>query len=343
MDNQKTKSFWKKPEGWTGRIFLTGIIGGGIFALYKALPYIITLLENTLYAVGLGAALFVIVVILSDKRFRTSMWYLYKTIMRKITGFIVQLNPIAILEAYVYDLKEKMNKIEEQLLSLKGQMGKVDRKILEKEGEIKKKYDLASAARKQGLPEMEVGMYATQAERLAEFHKKLTVIKSKMDVIYKVLNKMKDYSRLMIQSTEFEVEIKKEEFETMSKSHNIMKTAFNIIQGNDDKKLMFDEAMEFVLDDIGHKTGEMERMLEATTDFINTVDLENAVFEDRGMKFLEELDKKGMETMLGKVKTLPEANTNYLNNSTVKGKEYEILNKNNQDSGKKNKYFDKEK
>lgn len=341
MDNQKMKSFWKKPEGVTGKIFLAGLIGGGVFALYKLLPYIITLLENTLYAVGLGIVLFVVVVVLSDKRFRTSMWYLYKTIMRKFTGFIIELNPIAILKTYVQDLKEKLNKIEEQLLSLKSQMGKVDRKIQEKEEDIEKKLGLAKAAKSQGRPPAEIAMYAGQAERLKSFYDKLKVMRGKMDVIYKVLNKMKDYSALMITNTEFEVQIKEEEFETMSKSHNIMKTAFNIIKGNDDKKLMFDEAMEFVLDDIGHKTGEMERMLDATTDFINTVDLENAVFEDRGMQFLEELDKKGMETILGKVKTLPESNTNYLNNSISNQNNYEILNKGTQDSTKENKYFKK--
>jgi len=97
-----------------------------------------------------------------------------------------------------------------------------------------------------------------------------------------------------------------------------MKSALNIIQGNDDKRMIFDQAMEFVVDDIGTKVGEMDRMLEASTDFINSVDLENALYEENGMKMLEEFDKRGMDTIFG---TKKQANLN------TGAENYAILNK----------------
>ena len=45
----KPKSFWQKPEGVTGLIFMTGILLGGGYLLYQALPYLITLTSNLLY------------------------------------------------------------------------------------------------------------------------------------------------------------------------------------------------------------------------------------------------------------------------------------------------------
>ena len=37
----KPKTFWEKPEGVTGLIFMAGILLGGGYLLYKALPAII--------------------------------------------------------------------------------------------------------------------------------------------------------------------------------------------------------------------------------------------------------------------------------------------------------------
>ena len=47
------KSFWKRPEGTTGTIFLAGFTGGGGYLLYKALPTLIGLASNLLYLSGM--------------------------------------------------------------------------------------------------------------------------------------------------------------------------------------------------------------------------------------------------------------------------------------------------
>ena len=44
----KQKSFWKRPEGLTGAIFLTGLILGGGYLLNIILAILIPLLANTL-------------------------------------------------------------------------------------------------------------------------------------------------------------------------------------------------------------------------------------------------------------------------------------------------------
>jgi len=43
----------------------------------------------------------------------------------------------------------------------------------------------------------------------------------------------------------------------------------------------------------------MDRMLESSTDFINNVDLDNAVYEGRGLEMLEQFDKQGMDAIFG--------------------------------------------
>ncbi|MEZ4951708.1 MAG: hypothetical protein R2784_20310 [Saprospiraceae bacterium] len=58
METYQKKSFWKKPEGVTGMIFLAALIVGGGFLLFNIIPFLTIILENTLYlAVGLVGSL----------------------------------------------------------------------------------------------------------------------------------------------------------------------------------------------------------------------------------------------------------------------------------------------
>lgn len=339
-DNDKSiKSFWSRPEGKLGMPVLIGLLGLGGFFLYKALPTIITLMQNTLTAIGLGLGIFAILTILMNDRFRSTVWYMYKGLMRWFTGIVIELNPIAILESYVEDIKEKIVKMEEQLTGLKGQIGKINIKLTKSRADWKMEMDRATQAKKMGK-DAEVALHTRQAGRLEGYINNMDALYRKMEVLYKVLDKMKYYSEIMVKDTEMTVEIKKEEREAITKSHSVMKSAMNIIKGNDDKKVIFDQAMEFVVDDIGFKVGEMERMLEASTDFINSVDLDNAVYEERGMQMLEDFDKKGMDAIFGQKNqsALPQGTVyNNLNNFSTPTPQ--AANKSSENTGEKKKYF----
>jgi hypothetical protein len=336
---QSLKSFWQRPEGKPGAVVLAALIGVGGFFLYKALPTIIELLQNTLYAIGLGAILFAVIALLMNDKFRTTIWYAYKGIMRWFTGMVIELNPIAILESYIEEIKGRLRKMDEQLQSLKGQIGKIQIKLDKNKADWQTAVDRMNAAQRQGKKEA-FTLESRQAGRLEEHVKKLESLHSRMEVLYKVLSKMKYYSEIMVKDTENEVAIRKDEREAITKSYSVMKSAMSIIKGNDEKRAIFDQAMEFVVNDIGSKIGEMDRMLEASTDFISSVDLDNAVYEERGLKMLEEIENKGMDAIFGKkdAQALPQGNVyNTLNNFTQEP--IKISNGSKSESGSNKKYF----
>jgi len=82
-------------------------LGAAAIGLYKVLPFIISLLSNTLYAAGLLAVLGGIIYVILDPKFRTLVSYMYKSVMRGITGVFVTLNPITIIENYIRDMEEQ--------------------------------------------------------------------------------------------------------------------------------------------------------------------------------------------------------------------------------------------
>jgi len=83
-----------------------------------------------------------------------------------------------------------------------------------------------------------------------------------------------------------------------------MKSAMNIIAGNSDKKEMFDRALEVIADDVSMKIGEMERFMEMSGNFMESIDLQNGIFEEEGLELLEKWENEGVSLILGNQKDL---------------------------------------
>ena len=66
---------------------------------------------------------------------------------------------------------------------------------------------------------------------------------------------------------------------------------------------MFDVALEAIADDVSQKVGEMEQFMEMSASFMDSVDLQNGVFEEEGMKMLEKWEKEGVSLILGDEKS----------------------------------------
>ena len=64
------------------------------------------------------------------------------------------------------------------------------------------------------------------------------------------------------------------------------------MSGDPDKRAMFDAAMEAITDDVANKVGEMERFMEMSSNVMNSIDLQQGIFEDEGLKMLEQWEKE---------------------------------------------------
>lgn len=298
MNEIKPKSFWERPEGTTGMITASLIIVGGGFLLYSILPWIITLLKNTLSAVLLFAAVGVIFYILLDPRFRNLMWFVYRSLMRWVTGLFIQIDPIGILETYIESLQKNLKKMGDQISSLKGQMRKLKDVM---DGNVKQMHDslaIANEAKEKGKQAIMI-LKSRRAGRLQDSNLKLGDLYKKMDILYRVLTKMYENSEVLLEDIKDQVEVKKTEREAIRTSHSAMRSAINIISGDKDKRMMFDQAMEAIADDVSRKVGEMERFMELSSNFMDSIDLQNGVYEEKGLEMLEKWEKEGMSFLLG--------------------------------------------
>ena len=137
--NSKPKSFWKKPEGITGTIFLLAGIAGAGFLLVNFLPAILVFVKTLLGTIVTILAIGVILYIALDPKARSLLGYMYKSVMRWITGIFVTIDPIGILKNYVDDLQDNLQKMSKQIGNLRGQMRKL--KTLMEDNNIYRKDD----------------------------------------------------------------------------------------------------------------------------------------------------------------------------------------------------------
>jgi len=310
MQNQlkPIKSFWEKPQGTTGMIGVGLLVFGAGYLLLKNAAWIAEAFSNLTSAVFMGIGLFGLFWLLSDKKFRTLIWYFYKVGMEKLTSVFVEINPIGIMKAYVSSLRDKRADMNNQLLKLKREKGKLERKIDESKAEVNTLMRKASAAKAKDDVRLKALMNANarKASRRKSTAIKLTELLNKMNALYIKMEQMYFYSGIMVDDIKDQIETIEFERNAIHASHSVMKSAQSIISGNSSEAELFDKALEHVADDLGAKVGEMERFMDISQNFIDGVDLDNQVFEEEGLLMLEEWEAgNGLDF-------LNDGNTDYL-------------------------------
>ena len=295
----KKKSFWQRPEGVTGAIVLSGVVLGLGYLAYSFLGFI---LSNTIALAGILLVLAVIIFSILDPKMRNLIWYMYKSVMRWITSLFIQIDPIGILKSYVEDLRDNLKKMNRQINQLRKQMHVLNEQIQNNKRAIQSNLELASKAKEKDKRDQMI-LKSRKAGRLKESNVRLEDLYKKMKILYRVLNKMYENSNILMEDINDQVEVKEQERKAIHASHGAMKSAMNIIKGNQDKRQMFDMALEAVADDVSQKVGEMERFMDMSSNFMESIDLQNGVFEEEGLKMLEKWEQEGVSLILGSEKT----------------------------------------
>jgi phage shock protein A len=294
----KPKSFWQRPEGVTGTIFLVGALAAIGYLLATSIGAILAFTQSLLGLVVTVAVLGAIVYMALDPKMRALVGYMYKSVMRKITSFFVTIDPIGILKNYIDDLSDNLKNMGKQIGNLRGQMRQIKTMMSDNNKEVEQNLLIAKKAKEMGN-EKQLMLASRKAARLRESNGKYEQLHSKMSILYKVLTKMYANSEILLEDTKDQVKVKEQERKAIRMSHSAMKSAINIISGNSDKRAMFDQAMEVIADDVANKVGEMEQFMEMSANFMDSVDLQNGVFEEQGLKMLEEYERKSSILLLG--------------------------------------------
>lgn len=292
-DNGSKVSNWEKPGGTLGMIVAAALIIGG---LYFLLPILKTIAWNAVSLTLAGAILVALFWLFTDKGIRRMFSVGYFMLMRKITGLFVEIDPIAIVERRIIDMRKKIQQISKIMGDVKGLIRMNEMNLRNKQEEYQNELLRVEACKNSGnIPAGQVAR--NQAVRLD------SVIKAKIERLekskkwYEVLSKMEEMANLTVQDTENEVAVRKEEYESIKAQHKAFKSVMSIMSGDPDEMALFTQAMDFMASDMTAKLGEMEHVLDSTGGLIAQFSLDNDITNSKADALLKKYEDCGIDGM----------------------------------------------
>jgi hypothetical protein len=289
--NSPLPSFWQRAEGKTAIFLLTALAGGAAFGIYRFGNLLAELLSETLFQVVAGTLLVAVLYVLLDPQTRNLTWYMFKSAMRWLTKIFVELDPLAVLRGYVAHLEANLSKMQKQIYRLRAQMHKLRELMFSNEKEIVTNLSEAQQAQNDGQ-QNQVIIKTRKAGRLQESNTRLGQLYQRMQVLNRVLTKMYDNSEILSEDIKDQIKVKEVEQQAISASQSAMASAMSILKGDGDKQQAFELAIEAINRDVAGKVGEMENMMNMSEKFMRSIDLQNGVFEEEGLKMLEKWEKE---------------------------------------------------
>jgi hypothetical protein len=284
--NQQTqlKSYWNRPGGKFGIL-----IGIGILVLigYYVLPVLTAVVWNTFnFAVAL-VSLGVFLYVITHRKLRLSFFYFYEILMKKLVGIVIQMDPFIIAEDYINDMEEEREKLYKQSVDVDAQKEKLELKIKEKQVEINKLVNKAQAAKEKGMMP-ELGNATRQIGRLNEYIGQLSPIRENLSRIGDYLTRIHKNSAYLIEDAKNELELKKDLYKSVTSGNRALSSALKIFKGDPEKKLLVEQSMEYLKEDIAGKLANMKKAISYSSDFMRSIDLDNATYEKEGLKLLDQ-------------------------------------------------------
>jgi len=280
----KVKSYWNRPGGKFGTI--VGL--GALVAIgYYVFPFLTEVVWNTInfgIAVAVAIALYLL---LSNKKLWRGLMYMYEILIKKFVGLVIEMDPFIIAEDYIQDIIKEREKLYDKTVEVEGQKEALVAKIKEREREKKRCMLKAVEAEKIG-DNMAVGNMTRQVSRLNLAIEQLTPIKDNLTKIGDYLTKVHKNSKYMLEDMQNDLELKKDLYKAVTKGNGALQSALKIFNGDAEKKLMVEQSMDFLKDDIATKLASMKKAISYSGDFMKSIDLDNAAYSAEGLQMLEE-------------------------------------------------------
>jgi hypothetical protein len=295
---ESLKSFWSRPEGKTGMIFIVLAAAALVYGWGMIVPFIVSMLTDTLHMIGLAAILAAVLFVIFSSRTHL----LFRLLMRAITGLIIDIDPIGILKDHLSQMRKRRDVMSQQISNVSGQIQYLKNIIDKNQALANENMRLAAHAKKiatstadqneQLRMALQMKAKANQAGRLQKSNLSYQQLLNKLQNIYDLLSKWAVHIDFYIEDTDNEVKQAEIEYKTINTAYRAYRTALAVIKGSGDEKEIYNQTMEKLAEEAGRKLGEMEDFQRLAQNFMDTIDLENGAVETEALEKLDAYEQK---------------------------------------------------
>lgn len=302
--NQGLKELWKRPGGIFAKVTGFLAIGGAVFAFCKyALPFLVASAANLLLLAVELVALAAIIFIFTSKPFLRAVSLGWLQIMRKLYGLIVNIDPIAILQNGINEMKKKLGVVNENVTKLESVLVSMRKKLTEYKSSFEENVKKRNALQKrmEGLIDTnEVLKYTAQLQLVNnEITRGEGQIKSQSERIVTsekyldIMKKLQVAADFKVRDAQNELTFRKDEYEQAKAQQKAMSSITSIIKGSLTKSLEEELAMETVTDTINNSIAEINRLLDGSNDILVNFELNQDVNSAKADEIVRMFDTNG--------------------------------------------------
>ena len=292
------KSFWSRPEGKTGMLVLAAIVGSALYFWGLLVPFLVSLLVDTVHMAYLAGLLFAAGYLVFGKRPRL----MYRVILRKLTGVFVSVYPIEIIQDKLAEMKKRREKMNQQISLVKGSIVQLQRKIDQAHTEAQKGFGMAQQAQKMAgstkdqTEQLRMQLAVKQQARRAQRRETSTIGYAKLlERLQKVYNFLSRYAANVdyyIEDTQDEIDQKKVEYETTMAASGAMKQAMAVIKGNATEEDIYGQAFDYIEQSVSTQLGVMDDLQRISQGFMDNMDIETGSVDETALQALNSFEQK---------------------------------------------------
>ncbi len=290
----KLKSFWQRPEGTLG--MWVAILGGG-YAFVKALPFMISMLTDTLH---FGLLLGILVAVTSpiwNSDIRRIFSFGFKSLMRMLTRIVIETDPIGILKEYVKYLHKQLENMSRKLQDLLVQMKILKKTIDENEEKANAALALAKRYSKEG-DKNNFTLKAREEDRIRKSNIKLNNLYVQMDFLFRALDKYRGICKSYIQDTESIVETEETKRKAILAAYGAFTAVVKILKGSTYEKQYYDQALDYLAEDNELKVTRIDDFMKETAGIVKDFDANDDSFVENATARIKALQDKADSLLL---------------------------------------------
>ena len=303
----KITDLWKQPGGTLAKVGLWVMGGSVLWGVYKALPYLIAFTQNvftlTLLMLGLGCILYVVF----SPEMRRILKLLYLQICRKLTGLVVNIDPIVILENSISEMKKKLQTVKKRITDIGSILAGMENKQKEYKKEFEMNVGRVKAIKEKLMKDNDEKTRIALNGQLTIAQNDITMldeqIKAQADRITKtkryleILEKLEIAATTKIKVAENTVSHKKDEYEQAKKMKSAVQSLTSIFSSSWLTKSMEEQmALNVVSNTINDSIAEMNRLLDGSNDILINYDISSMANASKVDEIIANYDHNGFES-----------------------------------------------
>lgn len=295
---------WNRPGGTFAKITGGIALAGAGYALLKyVVPFLVASAGNLLLLSAELSGLALILFAVTSKTFLRGISLTWLQVMRKMYGLIVNIDPIAILQNGINEMKKKLNtvdenvtKLESVLVSMKDKLGQYKSTFehnVRKKDALQKRISSAKDYNEGLKYKSELKLIDNEITRGSEQIKSQGERISTSEKYLDIMKKLQVAADFKVRDAQNELSYRKDEYEQAKAQQKAVGSITSILKGCLTSSMEEEIAMEQVSNTINTSIAEINRLLDGSNDILVNFELNNDISSSKADEIVRMFDEKG--------------------------------------------------